>query len=1187
MRKLKLLLAACALFVGVSAGWAQTDVTATYLTNADFETTPIFDGTSLGSNSDPKSNATPTDGSVLLNGAKNVYQISGWTLMTTETSDFARTFTMPYETSLWVNGNNNIAGQQVTAPSNGSSVTENNSNVLFVEANWCPQALLGVKQIVNLPAGKYTLTFDTYVTTNLQYGTSRCGVSYADKSYYKWPAALNTWTNNEVTFTLSDATEVTISMGYLKNANQGVGNSPFLFVDNVKLSYTAVVVKDVLATALTAATNANAALGTLSSAIATAQAVYDNADATQNEVNEAAATLNAAVEQAMSAAGDASFLIPNLGFESCTVTTSNAAAAESAAPLDIAGDWTQTASAAWSSSAVVEYGGDGQVNGVNAPATDNAGNTGNALGVSVGWSGTVTYKSAAATLPAGVYTIKVNAYNALDGVTQFKSLFGFVPTSGSSSLSAKTSFTSGTWEVDEVTFTLNEATEGYIQVGGQAISGGSGSNAKVFFDNITIGYQSFLAGAKEAYDNAVASAGTAKTNSPNVTGTELAALNTELNKAEPTTVEGYNTAAESINNAKDVLIAAAPAYDALVAEIAYAKTIGVTTADDYAATSESTAASVVTSTQNLKVVEYTTINTAYPNDVTSLLGTWEKGNYDTTSGQGYTGNETYFNKWSSSATDLTSSATVTLPAGKYAVKVAGRGVSNTTMNLSVRVGDSDAVSTPFLMNGDSGKGIDTEGATNFEESGTYSNNNNGRGWQYRYITFETAGEDVTITISGHLNNGTWQSFYAPVLLCDEDTYAATQLVAAKAELQVAIDNAPAVLTTNVGTGVFQMPEAGVTTYSEAKTAAQAAHDAGDATLESIAAAKETFESAIGTYNALEINAPADGQLFNVILTYGGWTYDQKAMTYLAGDRADMGGYNIKYNAPANQNLAQAFTFTKVEGNNYKMSQIDADGIARYISTGVPYSGNTSQIRTTTNADDALLVTVIPTNTEGVWNLMNTEANNYIGSQDAGVFTVNSHIDFNIVETTKPSIAISTTAAGYGTTMLPFAVAELPSGVKAYTCAAIDGSTLTLVEVTALEANKPYIIEGAWENDNLTGDAQGTALTYTEGLLTGVYAQTDAPVGSYVLQNQESVVGFYKVAEGEGKQPTVKANHAYLNTASTARALYFNNATAIRAIEALTSGEVEIYNAAGARQNSLQKGVNIIKQGNKTFKVMVK
>ncbi len=379
-------------------------------------------------------------------------------------------------------------------------------------------------------------------------------------------------------------------------------------------------------------------------------------------------------------------------------------------------------------------------------------------------------------------------------------------------------------------------------------------------------------------------------------------------------------------------------------------------------------------------------------------------------------------------------------------------------------------------------------------------------------------------------------------------------------VQYALDAIP---TANIGTGAFQ--------YSQDAIDAANALVQGTATVADVEAA----------YAALTtVNAPAEGQLFNVVLTYGGWTYDNKAMTYIANGRTDGGNYNIQYKEVANQNLAQAFTFTKVEGNNYKMSQIDADGVARYISTGVPYSGNTSQIRTTTNADQALVVTVIPTATEGKWNLRNTEANQYIGSQDAGVYTVNSHIDFVLVETQKPSITINTTAAGWGTTMLPFAVSEIPEGVKVYTCAETVGATLTLVEVNALEANKPYIIEGAW-NETLTGDAQGTALSYTEGLLTGVYAQTPAPVGSYVLQKLNDTVAFYEVAEG--KQPKVGANRAYLNDASAEagiKAFYLGgDADAIKSVfDGLVNGDA--YDLGGRKVNKLQKGNVYIVNGKK-------
>ena len=386
-------------------------------------------------------------------------------------------------------------------------------------------------------------------------------------------------------------------------------------------------------------------------------------------------------------------------------------------------------------------------------------------------------------------------------------------------------------------------------------------------------------------------------------------------------------------------------------------------------------------------------------------------------------------------------------------------------------------------------------------------------------------------------------------------------------------------TSNVGTEAFQISSSAVITLSDAVDAAQEVYDNVETTEAQAIDAIEALENAVEAFEATPINEPADGQLFNVVLTYNGWTYDNKAMTYIAGGRTDGGNYNIQYKEAANTNLAQAFTFTKVEGNNYKMSQIDADGVARYISTGVQYGGNTGQIRTTTDVDKALVVTVIPTAIEGKWNLRNTEANQYIGSQDEGVFTVNSHIDFNIVETTKPSIDINTTVAGWGTTMLPFAVASLPEGVKAYSCAAVNGATLTLDNVSALEANKPYIIEGAW-NETLTGDAQGTALNYTEGLLTGVYAATPAPEGSYVLQNNDSKVGFYLVAEGEGQQPTVGANRAYLTVPAQggvkADAFFFDEgtATAIKSVfDGVAAGEV--YDLAGRKLQKLQKGVNIV------------
>jgi hypothetical protein len=233
----------------------------------------------------------------------------------------------------------------------------------------------------------------------------------------------------------------------------------------------------------------------------------------------------------------------------------------------------------------------------------------------------------------------------------------------------------------------------------------------------------------------------------------------------------------------------------------------------------------------------------------------------------------------------------------------------------------------------------------------------------------------------------------------------------------------------------------------------------------------------------------------------------------------------------------------------------------------------------------------PADVEGAFVIYNTVTNSTIACQSAGnLYTEAGNAYFKVVETTKPVITFNTTDAGYGTVMLPFAKA-LPEGVKAYTCSAVKGddeSVLELEEADAIEANKPYIIQGAWDAE-LTGDAQGIALSYTDGWLTGVYAQTEAPNNSYVLQKHDDTVGFYRV-DTEFHTPQVGANRAYLTVPNNSRPAFFfgeDETTGINAIQALTSGEAEIYNAAGARIPTLQKGMNIVIRNGKRYKMIVK
>ena len=176
------------------------------------------------------------------------------------------------------------------------------------------------------------------------------------------------------------------------------------------------------------------------------------------------------------------------------------------------------------------------------------------------------------------------------------------------------------------------------------------------------------------------------------------------------------------------------------------------------------------------------------------------------------------------------------------------------------------------------------------------------------------------------------------------------------------------------------------------------------------------------------------------------------------------------------------------------------------------------------------------------------------------------------------------AAQYGTFCAPFDV-TIPEGVTAYTIGGIDkNGILTLDQQNTISAHTPVIVYSESAADiNAVQFGVATSSTATSKYLTGVYTDTTAPVGSYVLQNQRGRVGFYQVQEGI--QPMVRANRDYLTVPASAnvKAFYMDDATAIQTVEELLSGKAEIYDLAGRRQQKLQKGINIV--GGK--KVLVK
>lgn len=420
--------------------------------------------------------------------------------------------------------------------------------------------------------------------------------------------------------------------------------------------------------------------------------------------------------------------------------------------------------------------------------------------------------------------------------------------------------------------------------------------------------------------------------------------------------------------------------------------------------------------------------------------------------------------------------------------------------------------------------------------------------------------------------------------------AATTSVNEYSALDAAIKTAkPLYEGGNWGDQAFQRPTSKKESFNTEN--AQAVYDEATADGEGVTSVTESLNEAVTNVNEIALNAPAEGARYNMVIDYEGWEHHGKAATYIANDRDDAGKYNIKYYAKPNANYAQAFTFTAVEGkaNHYTLSMTDVDGNERYVCTGKVYGGNTSQIRTTTDATKALAVKVIATTTEGVWNLYNTEADNYIGGQDAGFYTVNSHTTFNLIEAQKANVTLKISSVGWATLILPFD-AELPEDVVAYESNGVEDGAVQLVKAENLVANTPYLIKGTKGDYDFSGYGLATEDSYTKNLFVGTYVQKDAERGSYVLQNKNGVVAFYQVnpdpAEAP-KVPTVGAYRSYMKyTPAEGQAaspmFRIGGSTGIDYTTLPNSNEVVIYDLMGRKVTTMEKGNMYIINGRKVI-----
>lgn len=219
MRKLKLLLAACAL-IGASAVWAQTDVTSQYLTNADFSKgTPVTVGVCTYAKDKGNNNTEYAQ----------LTEVEGWEFGV-ENGDARAGGLVAFGSGVW------IGGTGYTAPATNAD-GDATGNILGLVGVW--GGIAQYVQNVTLPKGTYTLVLGVYNSKGGTTDFAKNLIGFIESGGTEHLAsaktyAVNTWKYEFISFTLEAETSGKISLGYT-SANKGSSEMPHLFLSGIQL----------------------------------------------------------------------------------------------------------------------------------------------------------------------------------------------------------------------------------------------------------------------------------------------------------------------------------------------------------------------------------------------------------------------------------------------------------------------------------------------------------------------------------------------------------------------------------------------------------------------------------------------------------------------------------------------------------------------------------------------------------------------------------------------------------------------------------------------------------------------------------------------------------------------------------------------------------------------------------------
>ena len=178
----------------------------------------------------------------------NVLPVKGWTAgnRMSGSSNYARMYSMPYSMDLFCVSPTNV-GNYAAQTAGLLADDDKGGRTLTVLNSWAA-GQNAITQTVSLPAGEYRMLLNMkYECTNQQKNdgksviatgntnTSLTGVKIGAKTDYRYPAEPNSWKTMCYDFTLNEAGDVILSLGYQTSTSVGAANNTLLYIDNVRL----------------------------------------------------------------------------------------------------------------------------------------------------------------------------------------------------------------------------------------------------------------------------------------------------------------------------------------------------------------------------------------------------------------------------------------------------------------------------------------------------------------------------------------------------------------------------------------------------------------------------------------------------------------------------------------------------------------------------------------------------------------------------------------------------------------------------------------------------------------------------------------------------------------------------------------------------------------------------------------